>query len=63
MLKFKYKVNGLRIQMVKLKMILSLGALTGVFYVRALLKKIQLAKEIFVQTIEEGHAVLIPPEL
>lgn len=40
MLKFKYKVNGLRIQMVKLKMILSLGALTGVFYVRALLKKI-----------------------
>ena len=49
--------------MVKLKMILSLGALTGVFYVRALLKKIQLAKEIFVHAIEEGHAVLIPPEL
>lgn len=49
--------------MVKLKMILSLGALTGVFYVRALLKKIQLAKEIFVQDIEEGQAVFIPKEL
>ena len=63
MLKFKYKVNGLKIQMVKLKMVLSIGALWGVFYVRALLKKIQLAKEIFVQDIEEGHAVFIPREL
>ena len=39
-LKFKYKVSGLKIQMAKLKMILSIGGLWGVFYVRALLKKI-----------------------
>jgi hypothetical protein len=43
-LKFKSKMSKLNLQMMKLKLILQMGALHGIFFIKAQLKKIDLAK-------------------
>ena len=40
-----------------------MGALNGVFLIMALLKKIELTREMFMHEIEEGNEVYIPYEL
>lgn len=54
MVEFKIRRKMLDDQLMKLKLILSIGALQDVFYIKALLKKIKLSKELFVLELEQG---------
>jgi len=42
---------------------LNLKMIKGIAYVAAILKKVQLAKELMMLELEQGHEVLIPKEL
>ena len=44
-------------------MILGVRAISGILYIEALLKKIQLVKEILIYDIEQGNETFIPQEL
>ena len=45
------------------RMIIGLKAVHGLLYVRSLIKRVQLAKELFIQETEEGGETFIPQEL
>ena len=62
-LEFKFERNNRVDQYLKLKLVLSLGAVKGEFLIQIFLRIISLAKEIFVLNIEQGQEVFIPLEL
>lgn len=47
----------------KLKLVLGLKSLPGILYVRALLHKIEISKQIFVMDVQDGQEVFILREL
>lgn len=58
--KNKYIQNAL---FEKIKLVLNLKAVNKVLYIKLLLKKIDLAKSLFILEIEQGEEVFIPPEI
>ena len=62
-LEFKFERNNRVDQYLRLKLVLSLGAVRGEFLIKIFLRIINLAKEIFVLNIEQGQEVFIPLEL
>ena len=58
--KQKYIQNAL---FEKIKLVLNLKAVDRILYIKLLLKKIELAKSLFILEIEQGEEVYIPPEL
>ena len=51
------------LSLMKLNMCINMKCIHGLVYLRALLMKIQLTKQIFIQDIEEGLETIIPKEL
>ena len=47
----------------KCKILINFKAIKQVLYIKAALMKIQVAKELFVLEIEQGHEAYVPPEL
>ena len=58
--KSKYIQNAL---FEKIKLVLNLKAVSKILYIKLLLKKIDLAKSLFILEIEQGEEVFIPPEI
>ena len=44
-------------------MLISLKAVTGILFVKCLIKRVNLAKCLFVQEVEDGDEIFIPQEL
>ena len=49
--------------LLKLKMTLGIKAISGILYVEALIKKIELVKQILIYDVEQGNESFIPKEL
>ena len=49
--------------MTKIKFMLGVGGLTDIFYLKAVIRKIELQKQMFVLELEQGQEVYIPNEL
>ena len=47
----------------KINLVINMKAISGVIFLRALLKKIDLARDLFIMDIEEGQEVFIPKDL
>ena len=62
-LKFKIRIKTIRAIHKKIKMFDELRLLKGPLKIRASLKRIELAKELFVMEIEQGREVLIRKSL
>ena len=62
-IKYKFKRKGREIQYNKIKLFMNMKLIGGIVYCKALLKRIQIAKELFVLEIEQGQEVLIPSDL
>lgn len=62
-LKDKISRNSREKTIIKLNMVIKLRAINGIAYLRCLLRKIQIAKELFILEIEQGAEVFIPKEL
>ena len=45
------------------RMLIGLKAVHGLLFVRLLIKRVQLAKELFIQETEDGGETFIPSEL
>ena len=45
------------------KMLISLKAVSGLMFVRLLIKRVELVKELFIQETEDGGEIFIPYEL
>lgn len=63
MINYKYDKNVLDAKLLKVKFMLGVGNITDVFYIKTLIKKKQLVKQIFVQKVEHSTEVFIPLEL
>jgi hypothetical protein len=59
----KYKRMQMTSQLTKVKFMLGVGGLTDIFYLKAVLRKIELQKKMFVLELEQGQEVYIPNEL
>jgi hypothetical protein len=55
--------NETEIKLSKLKLVLGLKSLKGMLFIRALLQKIELSKQIFVMEVQEGQEVHICQDL
>mmetsp|Transcript_32321 Transcript_32321/g.49476 ORF Transcript_32321/g.49476 Transcript_32321/m.49476 type:complete len:294 (+) Transcript_32321:729-1610(+) len=62
-IKTKFERNFKEIIIRKIKLIIGLKVMSGITFVRAIMKKIDLQKELFIMDIEEGLEVYIPTEL
>ena len=62
-LKYKYVKNNTRTLYEKLNLLLSLKAIHGELFLLILIKKVELAKKIFVIEVEQGQAVYITNEI
>ena len=62
-LKYKYVKNNTRALYEKLNLLLSLKAIHGELFLLILIKKVELAKKIFVIEVEQGQAVYITNEI
>ena len=62
-LKSKLDIKQKQIVYRLLSLLVQLRVARGVIYLRALLKKIEIAKELFLLELQEGKDVLIPVEL
>jgi len=62
-IEFKKNRHSLSAKFERIKLILNLKAVDKVLFIKLLLKKIELAKEIFILEIEQGQEVFIPAEL
>lgn len=59
----KYKYKKYMQQYKKIELIIQLKAVNGPNLLKCILKKYALAKELFIQEIENGNEVYIPKEL
>lgn len=62
-LQMKFKRMQMTSQLTKVKFMLGVGGLTDLFYLKAVLRKIQLQKAMFVLELEQGQEVYVPNEL
>jgi hypothetical protein len=62
-LQMKFKRMQMTSQLTKVKFMLGVGGLTDLFYLKAVLRKIELQKKMFVLELEQGQEVYIPNEL
>jgi len=61
--RYKIRRTFLMKQYLKLRLVLALGLLHGLFFIETLLRKIKLAKQIFVLDLEQGQEVFILSDL
>jgi len=63
MIYYKHDKNVLNAKLLKVKFMLGVGGLMDIFYLKSVIKKIQLKKQLFVLELEQGQEVFIPNEL
>jgi hypothetical protein len=61
--RYKIRRSFLLKQYNKVKMLMDLRILKGLFFIEILLRRIKLAKQIFVLDVEQGQEVFIPKDL
>ena len=62
-LQMKFKRMTYSHELTKVKFMLGVGGLMDIFYLKSVIKKIQLKKQLFVLELEQGQEVFIPNEL
>jgi len=63
LIRYKRERNRLLYDINKLKILLNIKAVSRSIYIKILLYKIELVKELFIVELETGLEVFIPPEL
>ena len=59
-LKYKFNRNNMQSELNTLKLLKSIGAFKGHFYVKALLRRIHLSKQLLIIELEQGLEIFIP---
>ena len=62
-LRFKFNQRVLHEELLKIKFILGVGALSDLFFIKAILVKYEMIKKKFVLELEQGQEVFIPEGL
>lgn len=59
----KFRKDNIKTLLPKITMCINLKALNGIIMLNAMMKKIQLQKELFVLDVEDGNEIYIPSSL
>jgi len=63
MVQYKRQMNELQYSISKFNLILGIRAVKSVLYLRMMLEKIRIVKQVFALQVEQGIEVYIPDEL